>query len=453
MSKQYQHSVSLEVEKCKGCTTCLKRCPTEAIRIRDGHAVIQSDRCIDCGECIRVCPYKAKKAIHDALDCLDSFKYKVALPPPSLYGQFDRLDNIGYILQGLRDLGFDDVFEVACAAELVSAYTRQYIKRDDVKKPVISSACPTITRMISMNYPYLCENIMPILPPVDIAAYLAREKAKQEHPELTDEDIGIIFISPCPSKVSYVKNNFSGERNYIDAVISMRDVYFALLDVMKKQEEPLEGTDSGLIGIGWATTGGEASAVFNDHYLAADGIENCIRVLDQLDQTGEDDMGGLEFIELNACSSGCVGGAMTVANPYIAKAKLHTLKRYLPVSPNQPGSEWIPDEFFFKNSFEYNPYIRLSEDRAEAFRMMSEIESIREGLPNIDCGSCGAPTCMAFAEDIVKGQTTADECTVILKKMFHEYLEEHKDRAAMDKQRPLCRHADDDGAPKGGETV
>ncbi len=370
-----------------------------------------------------------------------------------MYGQFDRLDNIGYILQGLRDLGFDDVFEVACAAELVSAYTRQYIKRDDVKKPVISSACPTITRMISMNYPYLCENIMPILPPVDIAAYLAREKAKQEHPELTDEDIGIIFISPCPSKVSYVKNNFSGERNYIDAVISMRDVYFALLDVMKKQEEPLEGTDSGLIGIGWATTGGEASAVFNDHYLAADGIENCIRVLDQLDQTGEDDMGGLEFIELNACSSGCVGGAMTVANPYIAKAKLHTLKRYLPVSPNQPGSEWIPDEFFFKNSFEYNPYIRLSEDRAEAFRMMSEIESIREGLPNIDCGSCGAPTCMAFAEDIVKGQTTADECTVILKKMFHEYLEEHKDRAAMDKQRPLCRHADDDGAPKGGETV
>ncbi len=439
MRKQYQHSVSLEVEKCKGCTTCLKRCPTEAIRIRDGHAVIRSDRCIDCGECIRVCPYKAKKATHDMLSCLSEYKYKVALPPPSLYGQFDRMDNIGYILKGLKDIGFDDVFEVACAAELASTYTRLYIKREDVKKPVISSACPTITRIISMNYPDLCENIMPILPPVDIAAYLAREKAKQEHPELSDKDIGIIFISPCPSKVSYVKNDFSAERNYIDAVVSMRDVYFALLDVMKKQEdEPLETTASGLIGIGWASTGGEATAIFNDHYLAADGIENCIRVLDRLEQIGEDDMDGLDFVELNACNGGCVGGAMAVANPYIAKARLHTLKRYLPVSPNQPASEWIPDEFFLKNTVEYDPYIRLSDNRAEAFRMMSEIETIRQGLPNIDCGSCGAPTCMAFAEDIVKGETTPNDCTVILKEMFRDFLLTRKDRAAHEKQQPLC---------------
>ena len=57
MVKQYKHSVSLDTEKCKGCTTCLKRCPTEAIRIRDGHAIIKSERCIDCGECIKVCPY------------------------------------------------------------------------------------------------------------------------------------------------------------------------------------------------------------------------------------------------------------------------------------------------------------------------------------------------------------------------------------------------------------
>ena len=438
MSTRYQHSVSLELDKCKGCTTCLKRCPTEAIRIRDGHAVIRSDRCIDCGECIRVCPYKAKKATHDSLDCLSRFKYKVALPAPSLYGQFDRLDNIGYIIRGLKDLGFDDVFEVACAAELVSAYTRLYINRSDVKKPVISSACPTITRMISMNYPDLCENIMPILPPVDMAATLARKKAKEEHPELTDDDIGIIFISPCPAKVSYVKNDFSAERNYVDAVISVRDVYFALLDVMKQHEdEPTEGTESGIVGIGWASTGGESTAVFNDRYLAADGIENCIRVLDRLDQAEEGGMEDLVVVELNACSGGCVGGAMTVANPYIAKARLHSLKRYLPVSPNRPASEWIPDEFFFDNAVEYNPYNRLSENRSEAFRMMSEIESIRECLPNIDCGSCGAPTCMAFAEDIVKGEVTADECTVILRQMFHEYLDEHKERALLEKLQPL----------------
>ncbi|HBJ19417.1 MAG TPA: ferredoxin [Clostridiales bacterium] len=424
MSHGYLHSVSLDIEKCKGCTTCLKRCPTEAIRIRDGHAVISPERCISCGECIKLCPYQAKRAISDPLSAIRDYKYAIALPAPSLYGQFDNLDDIDRVLAGLLALGFSDVFEVAAAAELVSAYTRLYINRTDIKKPVISSACPTITRMISKNYPYLCENIMPILPPVDIAAMLARKKAKEEHPELHDEDIGILFISPCPAKVSYVKND-EGKRPLIDAVLSVRDVYFALLDVMKRQGDDLpELKSAGMVGIGWATTGGESAAVFNSHYLAADGIENCIRVLEQIDNS---DFTGLDFVELDACDGGCVGGAMTVANPYIAQARLQTLRRYLPVSPNRPASEWIPDDFFNKQSVEYDPYHRLSPDRKEAMRMMREIEEIVKTLPGIDCGSCGAPTCMSFAEDIVKGETCADECTVNMRMLFHRYLEEHRE--------------------------
>ena len=418
MTRDYKHSVSLDIEKCKGCTTCLKRCPTEAIRIRDGHAVINPVRCIDCGECIRVCPYKAKKATHDALNVLNDYKYTIALPAPSLYGQFDNLDNIGYIIRGLLDLGFDDVYEVACAAELVSAYTRKYITRENIKKPVISSACPTITRLISTNYPYLCENIMPILPPIDIAAMLAREKAKEEHPELSDEDIGVIFISPCPAKVSYIKNNFAGERNYVSATVSVRDIYFALLEKMNKyREEPYEVTEAGIIGIGWASTGGESTAILNDRYLAADGIENCIRVLDQIDSA---DITSLDFVELNACNGGCVGGAMTVANPYIAQARLQSLKRYLPVSPNRPASDWIPDKYFHEKKVEYNPYSLLSSDRKTAMRMMSDIEAIAKALPGLDCGSCGAPNCTAFAEDVVKCESRADECTVILKRIMKE---------------------------------
>lgn len=446
--KEYKHSVSLDVSKCVGCTTCLKRCPTEAIRIKDGHAVINSARCIDCGECVRVCQHKAKRATHDPLDVIGKYKYSIALPAPSLYGQFDHLDNIGYIIRGLRDLGFDDIFEVACAAELVTAYTRLYIKREKVKKPVISSACPAILRMISMNYPSLCEHTMPILPPVDIAACLAREKAKEEHPELKDEDIGVVFISPCPAKVSYVKNNFAGERNYIDATVSVRDVYFALLDVMKKRkDEPDDTTESGMIGIGWASTGGESSAIMNERYLAADGIENCIRVLDQIDN---EDISNIDFIELNACSGGCVGGAMTVTNPYIAQMRLKSLRRYLPVSPNRPASEWIPDKFFNENKLEYNPYNLLSDDLKTARRMMSDIESITENLPKIDCGSCGAPTCMAFAEDIVRGETTADECTIIMREMFHGFLEQRKHKALLDRLIPL-NHNDEQNDGNGGE--
>ena len=132
----YEHSVSLDVTRCTGCTTCLKHCPTEAIRIQEGHAVINPDRCLDCGWCIRYCPNKAKKATYSRLEDIAHYRWKIALPAPALYGQFEELGDVDFVLQGLRDIGFDDVVEVAEAAEYVSAYTRLYLKTEGVVKPV-----------------------------------------------------------------------------------------------------------------------------------------------------------------------------------------------------------------------------------------------------------------------------------------------------------------------------
>lgn len=429
----YNHSVSLDVDKCKGCTNCLKRCPTEAIRVRNGRAVIDSERCIDCGECIRICPYKAKRAAYDKLETVRAdYKWLIALPAPSFYGQFDNLDDIDYIIQGLIDSGFDDVYEVSAAAEMVSAYTRRFLKRDDIKKPVISSACPAVVRLITKRYPYLCDNIMPILPPVEIAAQNAKERARRRHPELSPADIGVCFISPCPAKVSYVKNRDASDKSNVDAVVSMGDMYFKLLEVMDKKKMPPPVSSSGIIGIGWASTGGEATALFNDKYLAADGIENVIKVLEEIDN---DNFAGLEFIELNACSGGCVGGVMTVENPYIAQARLQMLKRYLPVSQNwlrDTGNDdgYIPERYFMKSTIEYDPVSYLDPDRNEAMRKMRMIEQLNEELPALDCGFCGAPTCRAFAEDVVKGCTHADECVVRVREKLKSI--QHSEREKKD---------------------
>ena len=101
----YEHSVSLDLSRCTGCTTCLKHCPTEAIRIVDGHAKINTGRCIDCGICIKICQNKAKKATYSRLDkVLKTTKYKIALPAPTLYGQFEDLEDVDYVLQGLLDI-------------------------------------------------------------------------------------------------------------------------------------------------------------------------------------------------------------------------------------------------------------------------------------------------------------------------------------------------------------
>ncbi len=409
----YKHSVYLDVSKCNGCTTCLRHCPTEAIRIRNNHAVINQDRCIDCGECIRVCPNKAKKAKCASLAEMGRFQWKIALPAPSLYGQFENLDDVDFVLDGLLKIGFDDVFEVSAAAELVSAYTRNYLKQNEVKKPAISSACPVVLRLIGLRFPTLSENIIHMLPPMEVAARLAREKAQREHPELAPEEIGIFFISPCPAKASYVHNGFADYKSEVDVVVSISDIYFSLLGAMKNSSDIPPLSSSGVIGIGWATTGGEATAIFNESYLAADGIDNVIHVLDQIEHESIPD---LEFVELNACTGGCVGGVMTVQNPFIARARLRGLRRYLPVSQNflpEDKKNGVDERFLFKNLPTYQPISKLSDNMLESMRMMAEIGKLKETLPGIDCGSCGAPNCRAFAVDVVKNCAKIEECPIL----------------------------------------
>lgn len=170
----YFHSVTLERDKCKGCTTCLKRCPTEAIRIRGGKASIIGERCIDCGECIRICPYHAKVALTDPLSAINNFPYKIALPAPTLYGQFKNLPSIDRVLAGLLQMGFDDVFEVARAAEIVSQAIKRQLSVRDCPKPLISSACPAIVRLIQVRFPELIDNIVDVKSPMEVAALEAK---------------------------------------------------------------------------------------------------------------------------------------------------------------------------------------------------------------------------------------------------------------------------------------
>ena len=407
----YEHSVLLSVEKCIGCTTCVRHCPTEAIRIRDGRAVINEGRCIDCGECIRICPQEAKKAVCSKLSAMDRFRWKVALPAPSLYGQFENLDDVDYVLTGLKHIGFDDVYEVSRAAEMVTAYTRAYLGTEGIKKPVISTACPAVARLIALRFPSLEDHVLRLLPPMEVAAKLARERAQQQHPELRPEEIGICFISPCPAKASYVKNGFGDYQSQVDVVIPISDVYFQLINVMSSETQPEELSESGLIGVSWASSGGEASSLYNDSYLAADGIENVIRVLDQIENGN---IAQLEFVELSACPGGCVGGVLTVQNPFMARAKLRKLRRFLPVSRFFLSSDqqYIPEDCFFEQLPEYQPISRLSDSIAQSMRMMADIQALRGRLPGLDCGACGAPTCRAFAEDVVRGEASEDGCLV-----------------------------------------
>ncbi len=421
--QKYFHSVELQADKCCGCTNCLKRCPTEAIRVHDGKATILKDRCIDCGECIRICPHRAKRAHSTPLEEIENYKIKVAIPAPALFGQFSNLDDIDIVLNGLRAIGFDVIFEVSRAAELVSEATRKLIREGKLKTPIISSACPAVVRLIKIRFPDLCENVMPMLAPMEIAARLAREEVKK-HTGLSDNDIGVFFITPCAAKVTEISSPTTGEKSACNGAIAISKIYPQLTQAMDKLKviEPI--ANSGLIGVGWATSGGESAAMLGDKYLAADGIENVIRVLEGLE---DDKIHDVHFVELNACNGGCVGGILTVENPYVAQARIHNLRKYLPVSLNHLDSDFDISEFMWKGELEFNGEgFRLDEDIFKAMDKMEQMEKICDTLPGLDCGSCGAPTCRAMAEDIVKGIAKETDCIHKLKKHIQNVYEQLK---------------------------
>lgn len=417
----FYHSVTLDSSRCKGCINCVKYCPTEAIRVRNGKAHIISERCIDCGECVRVCPHHAKKAVSDPVETMRGYKWKIALPAPTVYGQFNNLDNIDKVLTAFLDIGFDDVFEVSRSAEIISECTRRMMAENLLVRPVISSACPVVSRLIRVRFPNLCRNVLPLIAPVELAARTARQEAMAKT-GLKAEEIGVFFISPCPAKVTYTHSPLGIQHSAISHVLSISELYPRLAHEIKHMDknavQPL--ASSGIIGVSWANSGGEAAALLGDKYLAADGIKNVIKVLEELE---DEKLGELDFIELNACSGGCVGGVLTVENPYVAKARIQRLRKYLPVACNHLEGE-VSANMMWTVPLEYMPVMTLDENVSEAMRKMITIDKLTEALPGLDCGSCGAPSCRALAEDIVRGTAQQGDCVFILRDRIHQLVTE-----------------------------
>ncbi len=430
---EYFHSVTLDKDSCRGCTNCIKHCPTEAIRVRNGKATIIAERCIDCGECIKVCPYHAKKAVTDPFAMIRDYRYKVAIPAPSLYGQFSSVYSRDRILQALVEIGFDWVLEVSRAAEIVTHATRQLLASEGLKKPVISSACPAVVRLIQVRFPNLIPNLLKLESPMELAARIAKNTVTQEK-GIPPEDIGVFFISPCAAKVTSVKAPYEKKESSVSGVLAMKDIHIRLYEKMRKIPEGIESglVCSGFSGVGWARSGGESYALNNEQYLAVHGIHNVIKILEEI---VEERLEGVEFVEALSCTEGCIGGPLTVENPFVARTNLKwQIKNAKQKDFSAENSSENYQDLLWTEDVKYKPILKLDDDMAKAMRKMQKMDEINEGLPGLDCGACGAPSCKALAEDIVRGLASETDCIFKLRERITSLSRKVKDMERQTKE-------------------
>ncbi|MBP2637209.1 MAG: rsxB 1 [Firmicutes bacterium] len=425
---EYFHSVCLDPVLCKGCVGCIKSCPTEAIRIREGKAQITESRCIDCGECIRRCPNHAKTAITNTMSDLAQYEYNIALPAPTLYAQFKADVSIAAILCGLMKIGFDGVYEVAKGAEMVSLAMREYLQRTDIKRPAISSACPAIVRLIQVKFPELLDYLVPFEAPVEVVARMALiEYSKQFHVE--PKKIGTWFITPCPAKMTAIKEPVGLDKSNVAGTIAISQIYGDLLRVLPKiVKKDHRIHRASWQGIGWAVSGGEKEAAGPpSRSLVVHDIQSASEILEQV-YLGK--MKEVDYIECLACAGGCIGGPLTVENRFVAEAnmqkRLQIIRQEDLATGHVMGQDCVGTkiEVATRRPLEARPAMQLDKDIIKAMHKVELIETIYKKLPGLDCGSCGSPTCKALAEDIAQGMASKTDCVFKLRESVCDLAQE-----------------------------
>jgi hypothetical protein len=404
----------------------MRACPTEAIRVREGKALILGDRCIDCGDCIRVCPARAVRSMTGSFEDLSRFKYTIAIPSPPLYAQYGISITPNQILNGLKGLGFNEAYDIGKACEVYSAVIREHLHNYSDNKPYISTVCLAVVRLIQINFPELMGNLLSMEAPSAIAG--AYKTARARVLGISPQDIGTIFITPCPAKMIAVNHPIFKSDPTLDGAIAISDIYGVLFTAIRKISKPEPLHDSGGLGVATGIPGACITSLEIENAIAVDGVHNVIKILEDVER-GK--ITNVNYLELWACPGGCVGGPLAVDNPYLARIKAMKLMQQLGTSLNiAPAKvEQMRAHLSCDVELSTHPIQPLGRDARDAIKKMKERDAMLSTLPRINCGACGAPTCKAFAEDVIQGQSEITDCIFKLKEATMEAIRRGLDLA------------------------
>lgn len=295
---------------------CAKVCGMNAIKSDElGRAEIDYDKCVSCGMCLVNCPFGAiidKSQIYQTITALKSDTPVYAAIAPAFAGQFGNVTS-GQIRTAFKELGFEDVIEVAIGADLCTIEeANDFMKEVPEKQPFMAtSCCPAWSVMAKKLFPEFASYISMALTPMVLTARLIKEK----HPECK-----VVFVGPCAAKKLEASRRTI--RSFVDFVLTFEEFSSILeakeIDIAKCEDsEPFKSSSGD--GKRFAVSGGVAKAVENaikeldpDREVLtarAEGLPECRKML-QLAKAGK--YNGY-LLEGMACPGGCVAGAGTIA--------------------------------------------------------------------------------------------------------------------------------------------
>ncbi len=416
----FHHALKVLEDICYGCTHCVRVCPTEALRVRDGKANLDDNRCIDCGKCMQACPVNAIIIDHDDFNSIFEYKVRVALVSSIFIGQFPRHYSTRKIYSGILEQGFTHVYEAEHGSGILADEINQYLEQNKSTRPIISSFCPAIVRLVQVRFPSLTENLMLLKAPLDISALSFKQELLDRG--FKEDEIGIFYITPCAAKIAAIKSPVGEQNSPINGVINMDIIYNKVYRDLKKEtrstcivpeKEQLKSEE-----MVWSLTGGESKNI-NGRCLAIDGINNAIDFLEGIENGN---ITNFDFIEVRACDQSCTGGILTTSNRFLTTERLE--ERLVKYENDKVEGKLYNNKSIDKHidfvkqnikigTIEPRSMLKLDDDIESAMKKMARIKRLNSFLPGIDCGACGTPSCKSLSEDVVQGFAHTSDCVFI----------------------------------------
>lgn len=390
--------LTLKKSNCKNCYKCIRQCPVKSIRFSANQAHIIGNECILCGQCFVVCPQNAKE-IKDQTEKAKVLIQRgdpvVASIAPSFIANYSGI-GIEALDSALKKLGFHSAEETAVGAAIVkNEYER--ILHEEQRDILISSCCHSVNLLIQKYFPKALPYLADVVSPMQAHSMEIKKRIPNAK---------VVFIGPCISKMDEAEH-YEG---YIDAVLTFEQLSRWLAsEGIEPQKEiiPKEKSRTRL----FPTAGGILRSMSLDvqgySYIAADGIDNCISALRDIEN------GGIHkcFIEMSACAGSCVGG------PAMEKYRKSTVRDIIAVTGYAGEKDFDTAEHDSVELHKSYTFIERRAAQPTEYELIEILHQMGKFKPEqeLNCGTCGYNTCREKAAAIFQGKAEVSMCLPFLK--------------------------------------